>query len=433
MKRQFFRYVFQNVAGMIGVSVYILADTYFISVCAGADGITVLNLVLPIFGVIFAIGAMLGVGAATRYSIGKAQGQKEVDFYFTQTIMWDIIFSIPFVLLGVFVPEYVLKFMGADANIMALGREYVRIVMIAAPLFMINHVFTDFTRNDHAPGIAMIGSIAGSLFNIIFDYLLMFPAGLGLKGAALATIFSPVVTSLICCIHLFGKKNQVGFRWMLPSVHQFTAYCGTGISAFVGEMSAAVTTTIFNMLILDIAGNVGVAAYGVVANLSLVAMAIFNGISQGAQPLLSQSFGYGRQKEVSLLLRLGLLVSFIVEIVIIGVIWKYTDGLVAIFNSEGNEALLYYAHDGLRLYFLGYLFAGINIFLVGYFAATARVKQAFVASVLRGALAIAACAIVMAKLWGMYGVWLSFLAAEIITVVSIVFMNNCFRWKSRRR
>ena len=83
MKRQFFRYVFQNVAGMIGVSVYILADTYFISVCAGADGITVLNLVLPIFGVIFAIGAMLGVGAATRYSIGKAQGQKEVDFYFT--------------------------------------------------------------------------------------------------------------------------------------------------------------------------------------------------------------------------------------------------------------------------------------------------------------------------------------------------------------
>ena len=338
--------------------------------------------------------------------------------------MWDIIFSIPFVLLGVFVPEYVLKFMGADANIMALGREYVRIVMIAAPLFMINHVFTDFTRNDHAPGIAMIGSIAGSLFNIIFDYLLMFPAGLGLKGAALATIFSPVVTSLICCIHLFGKKNQVGFRWMLPSVHQFTAYCGTGISAFVGEMSAAVTTTIFNMLILDIAGNVGVAAYGVVAILSLVAMAIFNGISQGAQPLLSQSFGYGRQKEVSLLLRLGLLVSFIVEILIIGVIWKYTDGLVAIFNSEGNEALLYYAHDGLRLYFLGYLFAGINIFLVGYYAATARVKQAFLASILRGALAIAVCAIVMAKLWGMQGVWLSFLGAEIITVVSIVFMNN---------
>ena len=424
MKRQFFRYVFQNVAGMIGVSVYILADTYFISVCAGADGITVLNLVLPIFGVIFAIGAMLGVGAATRYSIGKAQGQKEVDFYFTQTIMWDIIFSIPFVLLGVFVPEYVLKFMGADANIMALGREYVRIVMIAAPLFMINHVFTDFTRNDHAPGIAMICSIAGSLFNIIFDYLLMFPAGLGLKGAALATIFSPVVTSLICCIHLFGKKNQVGFRWMLPSVHQFTAYCGTGISAFVGEMSAAVTTTIFNMLILYIAGNVGVAAYGVVANLSLVAMAIFNGISQGAQPLLSQSFGYGRQKEVSLLLRLGLLVSFIVEILIIGVIWKYTDGLVAIFNSEGNEALLYFDHDGLRLYFLGYLFAGINIFLVGYYAATARVKQAFLASILRGALAIAVCAIVMAKLWGMQGVWLSFLGAEIITVVSIVFMNN---------
>lgn len=433
MKKQFFRYVFQNVAGMIGVSVYILADTFFISVCSGADGITVLNLVLPIFGVIFAIGAMIGVGAATRYAIEKAQGQKDVDFYFTQAILWNCIFSIPFVALGILAPEYVLKFMGADANIMELGRDYVRIVMTAAPLFMMNYVFTAFTRNDRAPGIAMIGSIAGSLFNIIFDYILMFLVGLGLKGAALATMFSPVVTSMVCCIHLQGKKNQVGFQWMLPSVHRLTSYCGAGVSAFVGEISAAVTTAIFNVLILDIAGNVGVAAYGVVANLSLVAMAIFNGISQGAQPLLSQSYGYGKQKDVSLLFRLGLLVSFTVEIVIIGVIWRYTDGLIAIFNSEGNEALLYYAHDGLRLYFMGYLFAGINIFLVGYFAATARVKQAFVASILRGAIAIAVCAIVMGKLWGMHGVWLSFLAAEIITVIVILANGDKILDKLQRR
>ena len=81
MKRQFFRYVFQNVAGMIGVSVYILADTFFISVCSGANGITVLNLALPIYGLIFAIGSMIGVGSATRYAIRKAQGKKDIDFY----------------------------------------------------------------------------------------------------------------------------------------------------------------------------------------------------------------------------------------------------------------------------------------------------------------------------------------------------------------
>lgn len=124
------------------------------------------------------------------------------------------------------------------------------------------------------------------------------------------------------------------------------------------------------------------------------------------------------------LLKLGIFVSLAVEAVIVVVVWNFTDILVGIFNSEGNERLLYLAHDGLRLYFLGYLSAGINILLVSYFAATARVKQAFVASVLRGALAIAVCAVVMAKLWGIYGVWLSFLVSELLTFAVILMMGR---------
>ena len=271
--------------------------------------------------------------------------------------------------------------------------------MTATPLFMVNYVFTAFTRNDNAPTTALVGSIAGSLFNIVFDYIFMFPMGFGLTGAALATVFSPVITSLVCCVHCLGKNSGIRFLWKLPSPRQLFSCCGLGVSAFVGEMSSAVTTTIFNFLILGIAGNVGVAAYGVVANLSLIAMAIFNGISQGVPPLTSKSYGYGNKDEVRTLLNLGIFVSLAVEAVIVAVVWNFTDTLVGIFNSEGNESLLYLAHDGLRLYFLGYLFAGVNILLVSYFAATARVKQAFVASVLRGALAIAICAVVMAKLW----------------------------------
>lgn len=420
MKQQFFKYVFQNVAGMIGVSVYILADTFFISVCSGANGITVLNLALPIYGLIFAIGSMVGVGSATRFAIRKAQGKKDIDFYFTQAVIWDCILSIPFMLLGIFAPEQVLRFMGADAVIMELGKSYVRIFMTAAPFFMVNYVFTAFTRNDNAPTTAMIGSIAG-------DYIFMFPMGLGLTGAALATVFSPVITSLVCSVHCLGKNSGVRFRWKLPSVRQMFSCCGLGVSAFVGEISSAVTTTIFNFLILGIAGNVGVAAYGVVANLSLIAMAIFNGISQGVQPLTSKSYGHGNKDGVRTLLKLGIFVSLAVETVIVAVVWNFTDTLVDIFNSEGNESLLCLAHDGLRLYFLGYLFAGINILLVSYFAATARVKQAFVASVLRGALAIAVCAVVMAKLWGIYGVWLSFLVSEILTFAVIFMMSRSRR------
>ena len=278
-----------------------------------------------------------------------------------------------------------------------------------------------FARNDNATTTAMIGSISGSLFNIVCDYVLMFPMGLGLTGAALATAASPVVTSLVCCIHYFGKNSNIKFKWKRPSARLLFSCCKLGVSAFVGEISSAVTTTIFNMLILGIAGNVGVAAYGVIANLSLIAMAIFNGISQGAQPLISKCYGHGDQKEVNVLLKLGLMVSLITEGIAIVTAWGFTDSLIRIFNSEGNETLLYYAHDGMRLYFLGYLFAGVNIMLVGYFSATDRAKQAFVASILRGALAIAVCAVVMSRLWGINGVWLSFLVSEIITLLVILF------------
>ena len=425
MWAEFLKYVLQNVAGMIGVSIYILADTYFISASAGADGITVLNLALPIYGLIFAIGSMIGVGTATRFGIKKVQGQKEVDTYFLHALFWDLLISIPFVFLGIFAPKAVLKIMGGDPMIMELGESYMRIILIAAPAFMTNYIFTAFARNDHAPTIAMIGSLSGSIFNIIFDYIFMFPMGMGMTGAALATSLSPVLTMAICCTHYFGKKSGVRFRWQKPSVKLLFSCCQLGIAGFVGEMAAAITTVIFNMLLLSLTGNIGVAAYGIVANLSLVAMAIFNGVSQGTQPLLSRSFGLGDKKSVRKLLRWGLAVTAAVEIVLIAGAWSFTEGLVSIFNSEGNEMLAFYANDALRFYFLGYLAAGINIMLIAYFSATGQAKPAFAASMLRGAVAISISAIVMAAFWGINGVWLSFLAAEVITLV-------CCLWMMRR-
>lgn len=85
---QFFKYTSQSVAGMGGISVYILADTFFISLYSGADGLAVLNLILPVYGLIYAIGAMVGIGSATRYSICRARGDN-TDFYFVQSILWS--------------------------------------------------------------------------------------------------------------------------------------------------------------------------------------------------------------------------------------------------------------------------------------------------------------------------------------------------------
>ena len=116
MLKRFSKYVLQSVAGMIGLSVYILADTFFIAYSSGADGLAALNLILPVFGLIYAIGAMIGIGSATRYGISKAKGEA-ADHYFPQSIAWSVLFSIPFVLAGIFAPDKCLALLGADARL----------------------------------------------------------------------------------------------------------------------------------------------------------------------------------------------------------------------------------------------------------------------------------------------------------------------------
>ena len=306
LTKQFFKYVSQNIFGLLGTSCYILADTYFISQAAGTDGVTLLNLCLPIYNFIFAIGSMIGLGAATRYAILRAQGEERAaQRYFSNAVFCACLLAVPFVLVGIFCPGTLLRLMGGDAGIVALGIPYARIFLLFTPFFMCNYIVSAFVRNDGAPSLAMVATLSGSLFNVVFDYIFMFPMGLGLAGAALATAVSPMLSIAICSRHFFQKDNTVQFVRQLPSAKLLGQSCQLGISGFVGEMSSGVTTTVFNFLLLGLAGNVAVAAYGVIANFALVATAIFNGVAQGAQPLVSECYGKSDRAGAKKLLILG--------------------------------------------------------------------------------------------------------------------------------
>ena len=128
--KQFVRYVTQNIFGMLGISCYIIADTFFIAKAAGTDGITVLNLVLPIYNLIFAIGSMIGVGSATRFTILRAQGEERAHGYFSNAICFVWMIGILFTLAGVFIPDKIIALMGGDAGIVALGTGYTRIFLL---------------------------------------------------------------------------------------------------------------------------------------------------------------------------------------------------------------------------------------------------------------------------------------------------------------
>jgi len=382
MLKKFIKYVSQNMLGMVGMSVYILADTYFISVAVGADGITALNLVLPIYNIIFAIGAMMGVGSAIRFVVERNKKSPDADGYFFHALVWAFIISMCF-----------------------------------APFFMWNYICNAFVRNDGNPSIAMSATLFSSLFNIVFDYILMFPLGLSMEGAALATALSPVIGIAICCIHFQSKKSTIRLKPVLPSFRRLLYCCQVGVSSFVGEISSGVITVVFNMLILGLAGNTGVAAYGVVANTSLVAVALFNGIAQGSQPLISEAYSKGNHKNVTTYLKMAVTTTIGVAVLLVVCIYLYAPAITAVFNGEGNQVLASYAENGLRLYFIGFLFAGMNIVGTAILSSIESAKYAFFASISRGFVAIIIFAFVLSALLGLNGVWLAFPAAEFVTML----------------
>ena len=421
---EFAKYVSQNVFAMIGMSCYILADTFFISKAVGANGITALNLVLPLYNLIFAIGSMIGVGSAIKFAIAKNQKESNKRYFFN-AMFFTTVFGMIFMAIGIFAPEKLVELLGGSREIVAVGAPYTKIFMSFAPLFMWNYVCNAFVRNDGSPSIAMTATVLSSLFNIVMDWVLMFPLKKGMLGAALATALSPVVGCAICCFHLASKKNTICFKPCVPSIIKLFNCAKLGVSAFVGEFSSGVITVAFNMVILKLVGNIGVASYGVVANISLVAVSVFNGVAQGSQPLISKYYAKGDKKDLEKIITLGTVTCLCLAGIIIAVINIFAAPIANVFNSEHIEELTAYAVKGLRIYFVGFIFAGLNIFLSLAFSSMSKAIPAFVISIMRGFVVILASVFLLAYLFNMTGVWLAFPLAEAITfIISLAFLAN---------
>lgn len=424
IEKQLRKYIIPNIIAMTSISCYILADTYFIAAAQGTNGITALNLVLPIYGLIFAIGSMIGTGAATRYALSKHIGAKDYDQYFTNALIWTIMISVIFVLAGMFFPDAILKIMGADQTILKTGHHYIQIVLCCTPFFMLNYSMTSFVRNDGAPKIAMAATLISGISNIILDYVLMFPMHLGMAGAALATGLSPVIAMMITMVHYLSKNNTVYLVRMRPSLKKLITSCQLGMVAFVGEIASGLTTMVFNFLLLQLSGNTAVAAYGIIANIALVGIALLNGVAQGLQPLASEMHGKKEYDQEKKIYRYSLLLGIFIALVLIILILIFGDKIIRIFNSEHSIPLARLADQGIRLYFVGFLFAGINIITAGFYSAIGKSKASSLIAVSRGIILIILFAFELSWCFGLTGIWLAFPATEMTTLCLSILINK---------
>ena len=424
--REFLKYSSLNVLGMIALSCYILADTFFVSKALGADGLAALNLAIPVYSFINGSGLMIGMGGGIKYSIAKSQGAAQrADQTFTNSAVLTAVIAACFFLTGLLASGPLALLLGADGTVYEMTRTYLQVILLFAPMFMTNNLLLCFIRNDGAPQLSMAAMITGSLSNVVLDYVFMFPLGMGIFGAVLATGLAPVISILVLSPYLLRRKNQFHLRKCRILGKLALGIFSSGLPSLITEVSSGIVMIVFNTIILGIAGNIGVAAYGVIANLSLVVMSIYTGISQGIQPLLSSGYGTGNRKKTQSVLRYALVSAVLISAVVYVCVFFGADPIAAVFNSEQNATLQSIAVTGLKIYFTACVFAGFNIILSVYFTSTENALPAHIISILRGFVVIIPMAFLLSAAAELTGVWAAFPATELI--VSLIGAGLFFR------
>lgn len=427
--KEFSRYTILNVLGMLGLSCYILADTFFISLGLGANGLTALNLAIPVYSFIHGCALMLGMGGATKYTIAVSQGKSSVgNQTFTRTILLEIFFALCFAALGLFFSGPVTQLLGADAETYAMTKTYLQMLLLFSPAFLTNEILLCFVRNDGAPQLSMFAMLGGSFSNIILDYIFIFPLGMGIFGAVFATCLAPVISLAILSPFFLKRKNHFHLQKCPLSPGDLKTILASGVPSLVSELSSGIVIIVFNLIMLRLGGNIGVAAYGVVANLSLVILSVYTGVAQGSQPLLSKYFGKEEPENLHRIFRYAVCTITGLFVFIYLTVFFGADAITAIFNSENNPTLQSIASYGIRVYFTGCGLAGFNILLSIYLTSVNKAGPAGIISILRGILLIVPVTFLLSAAMGITGLWLAFPVTElIVTGVGFVTLKHLHR------
>jgi len=429
--KEYIKYVNLSVIAMLSVSIYVLADTWFISVALGANGLTALNISIAVFSIVHSFGLMIGIGGATHYAIKKSQGEN-ADTVFTHALVHGFLISLLFVAVGTFWTPQVARLLGADGEILPMAVSYMRTILLFSPIITINNILVVFVRNDNNPKLAMAAMVAASLSNIIFDYILLFPMELGMFGAGLATGLAFTVSLIVVATHFLTKKNQLKLRKCKIKVKELLKIDSLGSSSLINELAFAVSLVVFNLVILGIQGNIGVAAFSIVANIAILLISTFTGVAQGIQPLVSRGHGTGDKFLINRTLKYAMITVVAIGFVAYAVTFFNANIMALTFNSEADEFLTYLTTTGLRIYFIGLVFAGINFIAAAFFSAIDRAKEAVAISLLRSCVINIPMVIVLGALFEMVGVWSAFVATEFV-VASVSMLLLFLRFRAVRK
>ncbi|WP_219271123.1 MATE family efflux transporter [Aeromonas jandaei] len=408
LSRLFWRYVTPTVAAMLVTGIYVTIDGIFVGHILGQDGLAGLMLAYPICAVLYAVGALIGMGSSSLASfyLGKGE-QKRARHIVGNALVMVLVAAAVLAFIGINYGDEMLAWMGAEGDIFTAGLAYLQWYAWLGVFAVLSMAFTALLRNDGRPGLTTRILVGGGLLNVLLDYLLMAVIPWGLAGAAIATMLSQAVTGGLCLWHFFTPRSKLRIGWdtLLPDWRLMLETVKLGFSSFLMYLYLSVVLALHNKALLAVGTSLHVAAYGVISYTEAFFYLIFEGIAMGIQPIASFNAGAGNGQRVLRIRNLALGVTVAIALCGMVPLYLWPEGAVYLFAGD-NATLLPVATLGIWLYFWGLPMEGLLLVGATYFQAINRPR---IASLLTGGklLLIGGFLWGFSTLWGVAGVWLA--------------------------
>lgn len=419
--RRLLRYALPSIIMMVFTSIYGIVDGFFVSNYAGKTPFAAVNFIMPLLLVLGCVGFMFGTGGSAL--IAKTMGERKEDKaneIFTLIIVSSVISGVLLAVLGFFLLRPVAVLMGASGELLEQCIIYGRIILIALPFYILQFEFQCLFATAEKPKLGLYVTVASGVANMILDALLVAVFPLGIAGAAAATAISEFAGGVIPLIY-FAKENDsrlhlVKFKFDGKALLKT---CTNGSSEFMSNVSMSIVSMLYNVQLMKYAGEDGVAAYGVLMYVSMIFQAIFIGYSVGTAPITGFNFGAQNKEELKGLLSKSLRIIGICAVCMFAAGQLLSEPLGKIFVSYDDELLKMTVH-AFGIFSFSFLFSGFSIFGSSFFTALNDGLTSALISFLRTLVFQLAAVLLFPLVWGLDGIWLSIVGAEIMSIIATI-------------
>jgi putative MATE family efflux protein len=413
------KYSIPAVIAMLVNAIYNVVDRIFIGQFSGESALAALTVVFPMMMIVMAFAGLVGAGGGALLAIKL--GEEDVagaNHVFGNTFSFGVLVIATLVVVLQVNLESALMLFGATPDILADAVSYMRIILMGSSFQMIGFVLNSTVRTEGKPIFSMVSMIVAAVTNIILDYIFIGLLGMGVVGAAFATIAGQFVGLGILLTHYLGGKSQLKLKTkdLMPDIKVVSQVLTIGFATFISTIGTSVAMTFINRSLAIYGGLAAVTSMGAINSLFTFFIMPIMGITQGMQPIIGYNYGAKKQERSVETLKYGLIVGGVFSTIIFALLQIYPEVFVGLFLAKGS-ATIQVAVNGLRIYIAVLPFVCLNLMGVAYFQSTAKGKMSMVLGMLRQFIFLIPLVLILPGMLGINGVWLSVPIADALAII----------------